>query len=422
MRSFIAALFLFVISLTASAQTPKDVRAVAKQGPNAIPTVAQYLNSQSVDTRVEAIKQLIALGGKDIIDPLIRGTRDADAEVQIRATDGLVNYYLPGYVKQGLGSSFVRAGASVRAKFSDSNDQTIDAFVIVRPEVIAALGQVARGGASLDARANACRAIGILRGQAALPDLIEALRTKDNRVMYEALVAIQKIGDPVAGSQIVYLLRDLDDRVQAAAIEDVGLLRTAEARPALRDIVNHPRNNKAERAALASLAFMPEAQDRALFQHYLTSNDDKLRASADEGLARIANPGDKPALEKSWKGEDKMLPRLAAAFGLVMNGNLDLGDEAPLRYLINTLNQASYHEVAVAYLIEAGRRPEVRNALYKALDQGTRDEKIQLSRVLSASGDEASIPYLEKISRDTDSEVAAEGLRALRSLKARLKV
>ena len=192
-------LILFLIAGSVSGQTPKDVRAVAKQGQQAIPTVAQYLNSTSVDTRIEAIRQLIALGGKDTIDPLIRGTRDADPEVQIQATDGLVNYYLPGYVKQGLGSSLVRAGASIRAKFSDTNDQVIDAFVIVRPDVIAALGQLARGGGSLDARANACRALGILRGQAAVPDLLDALRTKDNRAMYEALIALQKIRDPQAG-------------------------------------------------------------------------------------------------------------------------------------------------------------------------------------------------------------------------------
>ena len=99
LRSATALLLACLASSVASlAQTPKDVRAVAKQGPSAIPTVAQYLNSQAVDTRLETIKQLIALGGKDTIDPLIRGTRDTDSEVQIRATDGLVNYYLPGYV------------------------------------------------------------------------------------------------------------------------------------------------------------------------------------------------------------------------------------------------------------------------------------------------------------------------------------
>ena len=112
------------------------MRLAAKPGASAIPTVAQYLNSQAVDTRVEVVKQLIAIGGKDTIDPLIRATRDVDPEVQIRATDGLVNYYLPGYVKQGLGSTLVRAGASIKARFSDNNDQVIDPFVIVRPDVI----------------------------------------------------------------------------------------------------------------------------------------------------------------------------------------------------------------------------------------------------------------------------------------------
>ncbi len=417
-----AFLFLFCLTIPGFAQTPKDVRAVAKQGPQAIPTVAQYLNSTSVDTRVEAIKQLIVLGGKDTIDPLLRGTRDTDPEVQIRATDGLVNYYLPGYVRQGLGSSFVRASASVRAKFSDTNDQTIDAFVIVRPDVIAALGQLARTGASLDARANACRALGILRGQAAVPDLIEALHTKDNRTMYEALIALQKIRDAQAGPRVAYLVRDLDDKVQSAAIETVGLLRAKEALPALRDIVRSPRNSKAERSALNAIALMPDPQDRPLLQSYLSSKDDKLRAAGAEGLGRIGDPADKMPLEKTWKEEEKMLPRLASAFGLVMEGNLGLADDAPLRYLINTLNSAAYRDVAAAYLIEAARSPAVRSTLYQPLEQGTRDEKIQLSRILSASGDEASIPYLEKLSRDQDSEVAQEGLRALRSLRARLKV
>ena len=117
-----------------------------------------------------------------------------------------------------------------------------------------------------------------------------------------------------------------------------------------------------------------------------------------------------------------MLPRLAAAFSLTLMGDLGLGDEAPFRYLINTLNSAAYRDVAQAYLIEAARKNEVLNALYKPLEQGTRDEKIQLSRILAVSGDAASIPYLEKTSRDADTEVAQEGLRALRSLRARLKV
>ena len=59
-----------------------------------------------------------------------------------------------------------------------------------------------------------------------------------------------------------------------------------------------------------------------------------------------------------------MSPRLGAAFALVMDGKLDLSEEAPFRYLINTLNQASWHDVAYAYLVEAARRKPVLTALY----------------------------------------------------------
>ena len=55
------------------------------------------------------------------------------------------------------------------------------------------------------------------------------------------------------------------------------------------------------------------------------------------------------------------------------------------------------------------------------LDPGTKDEKIYLARVLAASGDQSSIPYLDKVSRDNGQDVAQEGLRALRSLRARLR-
>lgn len=416
------ALLFFLLPFLSAAQTPKDVRLTAKQGQSAIPTVAGYLNSASVDTRIEAVKQLTALGGRDSIDPLIKATGDADPEVQIRATDGLVNYYLPGYVRQGLGSTLVRAGATIKAKFNDANDQIVDSFVIVRPDVITALGQLARGGSSFDARANACRAIGILRGRAALPDLIDALRSKDNNIMYESLAAIEKIGDPSAGPKIAYLVRDFDDRVQGTAIEAVGMLRTTDALPSLRSIVANPRNTKAQRAALAAIAMMPQPQDRDLFLRQLGSRDDKLRAPAAEGLGRIGNHADVPALEKLWSDEDKMSPRLATAFALVLDGNLNVAPEAPLRYLINTLNSAAYHDVAYAYLVEAARQQPVLHVLYTQIDPGSRDEKIYIGRVLAASGDAGSVSFLDKLSRDSDPDVAKEGLRAARSLRARLGI
>src|SRR5580693_7298809 len=179
MRCPIPLCLFLAVSALAQSPAPKDVRIVAKEGQVAIPKLALYLNSPALDTRIEVVKQLTDLGGKDSLDPLITASHDKDPEMQLRAIDGLVNFYLPGYVRQGPAASVRRMGSAIEAKFGDTNDQVIDAFVQVRPEVIAALGKLASGGNAMEVRASACRAIGILRGQAAVPDLLEALRTKD---------------------------------------------------------------------------------------------------------------------------------------------------------------------------------------------------------------------------------------------------
>ncbi len=165
-----------------SAQSPKEraraVKALARQGADAIPKLAPFLSDPDLDVRVEAVKALVDIGTQYSLDPLIKAAQDNDPEIQIRATDGLVNFYLPGYVRTGLSASLRRAGGRVTSRFTETNDQVIDPFVQVRPEIIEALGRLCRGGSSMESRANAARAVGILRGRAAIPDLLEAVRIR----------------------------------------------------------------------------------------------------------------------------------------------------------------------------------------------------------------------------------------------------
>jgi HEAT repeat protein len=164
---------------------------------------------------------------------------------------------------------------------------------------------------------------------------------------------------------------------------------------------------------------LPIESSRALYSKYLLDKDEKMRAAAAEGYARLRDPKDLPMLEKAWQDEGKTPARLALAFAQVTLGKLEISDFSPLQYLINTLNSASYRDVAFAYLVEAAREDQVRKALYPTLENGTRDEKISLARVLGRSGDQESIPHLQKLSNDTDSEIAQEGLRAIRNLQAK---
>jgi len=423
---FIAASFLSLVpALCAQEGDPRQrtrtVRELAKMGPDAIPRLAPYVSDPDTSVRVETVKALVEIGGPKTVDALVRAAGDNDAEVQIRATDGLVNVYLPGYVKTGgISATLSRAGAAVRAKFTDTNDQVVDPFVKIPPEVITALGKLVKGGVAIESRTNAARGVGVLRGGAALPDLIDALRSKDDKLMYEALVAIQKIGDPSAAPRISFLLRDLQESIQVTALETTGLLRNKEAEPQVRDALQNARTVRVRRAALGALAMLEAPVDRTIFQTYLQDKDDLVRAAAAEGLGRLKNPADKALVQQAFTSERGMNPRLSAAFASVAMGELGTDRYGPLQYLINSLNQRAWRGVASAFLIELSRDPQIRQAFYPLLAAGTKDEKIQMAIILARAGDRDSVPSLETLSKDTDPDVAAEGIRSLRNLRARL--
>jgi HEAT repeat protein len=271
----------------------------------------------------------------------------------------------------------------------------------------------------MPARANAARAVGILRGTAAVPDLVQALQTKDDDVIYESLIAMQKIRDESAGPRAAFLIRDLHERVQIAAIETVGLLKTRQSIPDLQRVFDGASSDKVRSAALTALAMMPDPSSRPWFQRAFTDKDEGVRASAAEGFARLKTDSDRPMLERAFNDERKMGPRLAVAFALVSLGNVETTEFAPLTYLVNTLNSKSYRNVAQPYLTETARDEKVRSALYGYLKTGTNDEKAGLVRVLGASGDESSVAHVQALTKDPNTEVAQEAIRALRALQMR---
>ncbi|HEV1284137.1 MAG TPA: HEAT repeat domain-containing protein [Bryobacteraceae bacterium] len=401
-------------------QRARTAHDLGKQGEEAIPKLLPYVSDNDISVRIEAVKSLDEIGGPKTVDPLVKLCVDPDPEIEIRATDGLINVYMPGYLKTGLSGTLQRVGTSIKAKFSGANDQVIDAYVEVHPEVIAALGKLVRTGAGTEARANAARAIGILRGHAAIPDLIEALHSKDDSVMFESLTAIEKIRDPSAAPRISFLLRDLEEKIQIAALQTTGILLNRDAEPDVRDVLQRTKSPKVKRAALTALAMLGTPADHAIFLGFLADKDDNMRSAASEGLGRIKNPSDRATLESTFKNEHKMGPRLATAFALVDLGNLDTSEFSPLRYLINTLNVRTYQGVALAYLTELARDLKVRLAIYPMLPRATKDEKIQLCTVFARAGDKDTVPYLETLSVDPDKDVAPEAIRSLRTLRARL--
>lgn len=402
-------------------QRAKAVREMAKEGAPAIAKIAAYLDDAEPLVRADAVRTMTELGTARSIDPLLKALSDSDPEVVVRATDGLVNFYLPGYVKTGLAGRLGRVGDAVRGKFVDeANDQVIEPWIEVRPELAPALNKLITSSAVIEVRANAARAAGVLRVKGSVDDLLGALRSKDSRLMFESLVALEKIREPRSGPRVAFLFRDPEERVAIKSLEVAGLLRSLETAADMQTAYSRASSVKVKRAALSALALLGQPQVRPQFVAAMGDKDDGLRTAAAEGLARLKDPADSPQLDQCLNEEKKMPPRLACAFGLVLGGRIDLGEASALRYLLNTLNSKAWKGVAEGYLVEAARTKQVRTSLEGIALGATKDEKMGLGRVLAASGDTDSQRIVEQLSRDPDADVMREGVRALRILRARL--
>ena len=421
MRFFLT-LMLAAATLYGQADSKQKIKTARdlykKSGASALPELRGYLKDADPAVRREAARLIVEAGTPASLDALVEASQDADAEVQTRALAGLVNFYVPGYANRG--SVFGRAGHSLKGKFTDTHDMGMERYMVVRPEVLDAVTRLVASGANLDARAAAARAAGVLRVGKAVPALTEAARSKESALLYEALVALQKIGDPSAAPGIAFLLQDLNERVQVAAIETTGLLRNKSALPGLREALTRARNEKVRAAALSAISMIPDAANRSLYETYLTDKDDDTRASAAEGFARLGNTADRERLMQAFEAETKMKPRLAMAFAATALGERSTGELAPFTYLINALNSSSWRGVAFAYLEEVARHKEPRTFLAGGLPQRNKAEKIELANILSRSGDNETAAALEQLSHDPDSTVAEAGARALRNLRARL--
>jgi HEAT repeat protein len=400
-------------------QKIRAIKDFSRQGSTGITSISGYLTDENVDVRREAVKAIIGIGGISTLDPLVVASRDNDADIQERAIDGMVNFYLPGYVQKGLMDSVRHAGSSVTGMFGEQNDQVIDPDTPVRPEVIEAVVRLVGGAASVESRANAARVAGVLRARAAVPALTAALKSKSDGLMFESLIALQKIRDASAGPSAIFLVRDLDEKLQIAAIDLVGLLRTADAVPDLKRVVENG-NKKPRRAALAALGQIADRSSLTYFEQYLNDRDDGMRASAAEGIGRVGVPADRALVQEMFQSEKKTSLRLSLAFALVGLGDIDEATDGPLRYLSSSLTSRSWKGVALPFLAELARKPQVRQVLHQMLkDLGDKDELMGLAGVLAQSGGKDSIAPLEELSRNPDPAIGREALRAIRMINAR---
>jgi HEAT repeat protein len=380
-----------------------------------IAPLRKLLKDPVPEVRGRAIAAIVSIGTQHSLEPLAEASRDSIPAIQLMAVDGMVNFYYPGYVKRGFSASLKKFGSSVKNRFAQPSEVVIDPYVPVSPDVIGAVGRLISGGVTLESRANAARAAGILRGKAAIPQLKEALRSKDSVLILESVRSIEKIGDTSAGPGLTFLLRDLDDKVQLAVVKAVGQLLVKEAVPELVGLVKTSDNKKIRRQSLIALAKIPDSAQRTTFLLYLRDGDHQIRAAAAEGIGRAGDPQDLKVISEAFAKEKNESARLSMAFTSVY-----LGDVSHLSYLTDGLNSTFHRMEARPFLVELARKPDVLNRLYELVAAGTNDQKRHLAYVLSISGTQESVSHLEKLTHDPETNVAQAAIEAMKALQARL--
>jgi HEAT repeat protein len=409
-----------LISALGAQDSPKDrikkLESLGKSGANAVPEIVAYQRDPDVAVRFAAAEALLSAGGAQSADALRTSCQDGSGEIQRLAVAGIVNFYIPGYVKSGVRGKISELGNRLKR----SEEPVVESYVRVRAEDIEALRKVLREGASPEAKLAAAQGLASLRAKAALPDLYPALKSKDDAMMLAALRAIENSGDKAAAQETVILLRDLNDRIQLRAISINGTARNEGALPDLAEVFARGRSPKSRAAALEAIAMIASPESKGLFEQNLAAKEGPLRGLAAEGLGRLGAQDQKKKIEDLYAAEGDMRARLGMAFALVQLGNRETTDFSPLTYLFNTLNSALWHNFAQAYLSELSREAGTRQALAGKLPTATKSEKIGLAWILASEGTAADQAAVDSLSHDSNPEVAREGIRAARALRARL--
>lgn len=391
-----------------AAQSPGE------SGSSDLTVIQAQLQDESEDVRAAAILSLVTMHQESGLPLLIAATEDPNFSVQAMAVDGLVDFYLPGYAKTDAMKSAKAFTGNLRSRFKQMSQQVVSTYIEVDPQAVDAIARLVGGGASPESRANAARAVGVLRGGSALDALLEGTAASNSVLVLESLLAIKKIGDPAAGPGVMPLLDASDARIQQTAIQTIGQLRYGDAAPKLVSLVEGKGRVRVRSLALEALAKIANPDQRELFLRNLAHKEKDLRAAAAEGIGRVGDEADLGAVERQLGFENRDSAKLSLSFAAANLGNL-----VPLGTLVRGLDSRVHRLEARPLLVELARKGEILIRLYVTLSAGTAQQRRHLAFVVGRSGTSESVPYLRDLVKDGNKDVAAEAAEAIKMIEGR---
>lgn len=378
------------------------------------------------EVRAESVNSLGLIKDFAALPEMLGALKDAHPDVRRVAVRSLVALYTEHDI------DFItnqRTGWNRLNPFLDTSDhEIIESYMTVDPEIIRALGETARGDDDRDVRVSAIRSLGVLRGNAAIPHLAEAL-TADQDVRIEVLRAFIKIGDPAAGPHLPAFFRDSNQRVRTQAMVAAGMLKYRPAVEPLLSVYGLGPEKKGtvskvtgkvrglfsylpprDEAALWALALIGDERAEQIFVENMADKNSNRRQHAFEGLARIAEPRYSDQISRLILTEGDPDVKLAQHWALYRTGT-----RAHLQYIVRKLDTDQEGQ-AREYLLETTSPAD----LFPYVRASNKTVRQSIIDILGRIGDQATIKELEPVARTSGAETADAATVAIKRIEWRM--
>ena len=386
------------------------VAMLIKLGKPVLEPVRPLLNSQRMETRINAIEILEAVPDKDSVDPLTNLVlHDASALIRERALDAVAR----------LAMTNPAVGVKLLATVQDEKAQPE-----IRSRAMKAMGRLAGGTLSVQVlvamlenaeadirlRCAAAAALGQSRKAEAVAPLVKALGDKKTPIRVWAAVALNGNSSSEAISALTKALGDEDERVRVRAADALAAVQDPKVVEPLAKAVGDASAEVRTWAAIGLGNFTDKKALDALATA-VRDNDVQVRVAAADSLGRTGAPQAAPYLMDRLNdfGEDVEV-RVAAARAL---GALRDSRAVPTLLGLMSENDKKVRQWVVSTLGRIGDARAV-EPLIKALDD--RDPAVRgwAALALGRFRDPRIIEPLLKAAKDSDAQVRAHAVLALR--------
>lgn len=381
--------------------------------PSVVPALTAALTDPSAKVRENVIVALDRLHTLQSLHGLLTATRDSDPDVRTFAVRAVIGWYTGVIPEPGFTGMIKKSYRSAKQTIQGTSTG-VSPGTRVDPQVITALEAAMEDTRSIQAAREAAQGLGTLFARPAVPALVKAAHSPDPDLAVNALNALSHIKDISAGPQLVDLLDSANKEVRQTACITVGVLRTRAAVPKLQQIYQNDPDKDIRESALNGLAFIGDPASYGVFVKALSSDNKQERTYGAEGLARARVARAANDLNERMQVEKDGGVKLAIHFA-----QTSLGESQHLQDLVDALGSRTRGDAAQSYLIELARRKNILRVLYTYAHSGNATVRRRICTVLMYSGDTSSLSVLQPLTKDRNSDVAAEALRAEQAIRAR---